>query len=242
MATPLYRLALKAFWRRMENVQVTITAASPDTYSGNIQRFTWTTGSSVPGLVDELFYQAGQELIRVLQALTYDEIYKISPTLITNEVVTLTAGTGTLVATNVGYLFDRQKIYTTGGGAITRIGKMLNTLERDEIINNLNIRKTPSTSNPYFEVLGLTVNGYPSTFTRIDLRWLKSCPLQISSDANSDIFPENLIDIWVDITCRIAAGDLKDSLEQVIARKLQEKFTFLHMPKLLTPKTQEIQR
>lgn len=241
MPTPLYRLALKAFWRRAENADVTITAATPDTYAGAVQRFPFPTGGN-PGIVDQYFYEAGQALIRVLQGLTYDEIYKISPTLIVTETITLTVGVGAISSVNLAYTFDRQKVYTTGGGAIVAFAKVLDALDRDEVINNLNPRKKPAIDQPYFEVLGATVNVYPTTFTKIDLRFLKSCPMPIASDGADDIFPEGINDIWTDMAVRLAMGDLKDSMEATISKLLQEKYSFLARPKLVSPKTQEIAR
>lgn len=240
MATTIYRSCLKKFCRRLENVEVTITAASPDTYSGNMQRFTFT-GTTTPSMIDQYFWEAGQALIRVLMALTYDEVYKISPSLIKNKsAITLTTGVGAITDGDIAKIFERQKVYTTGVGAVIAMAKMLDTWERDEIINNLNPRKTPAVTKPYFEVIDTAINVYPTSFTKIDLRYIKSCPLQVSSNANSDPFPEILSDIWTDMACRIASGDMKDTLEQIITQQLQEKFSFLSRPKQKTPKSKEV--
>ncbi len=240
MATPIYRNCLRAFCRRLENVTLTITAGTPDTFAGDMQRFTFT-GTTTPSTVDYYFWEAGQALLRVLMGLTFDEVYKISPSLIKNKsAVVLTTGVGAITDGDIYKIFERQKVYTTGGGAITAMAKMLDTWERDEIINSLNPRKTPSITKPYFEVIDTAINVYPTSFTRIDLRYIKSCPLQVSSNANSDPFPEGLSDIWTDIACRIASGDMKDSLEQIIIRLLQDKYSFLSRPKQKTPATKEI--
>lgn len=242
MATPIYRSCLKQFWKRMENADVTITAASPDTYSGTVQRYTFPSGST-PGIVDHYFYQAGQALVRALQALSYDEVYKIAPALIGAETVTLTAGAGNISASNVYYVYDRCVVFTSGDSSSYKIAQMLETWERDEIVNNLNPRKTPSANQRYFECPTInTVNVYPNTYNRIIVRFLKSCPLQVSTaDALvSDPFPEILSDIWIDMACQIAAGDLKDSLELVITKRLQDKFSFLNRPKQKTPNNREL--
>lgn len=239
MATPIYRNCLKQFWKKMENVDVTLSTGSNDTWSGNIQRYTANSGST-PGIADHYFWQAGQALIRVLQSLTYDEVYKISSTLLGVETVTLASGTGTISNANVAYVYDRLVCYTNGSSSSYDIACMLDTWERDEIVNNLNPRKTPSATQRFFEVSGSTINVYPTTYNRITVRFLKSCPLQVSGNDQFDIFPENLSDIWTDMACQIAAGDIKDSMEVMITKRLQEKFTFLAKPKQRTPNNREI--
>lgn len=223
----------------MENVDVTLATGGNDTWSGNIQRYTANSGST-PGIVDHYFYQAGQALIRVLQSLTYDEVYKISATLLGSETVSLTAGSGTISASNVAYVYDRLICYTNGSSTSYDVAHMLDTWERDEIVNSLNPRKTPSAAQRYFEVSGTTINIFPTTYNRITVRFLKSCPLQVSGDNQTDIFPDSLADIWLDMACQIAAGDIKDSIEIMITKRLQEKFGFLAKPKQRTPNNREI--
>jgi len=239
MATPIYRNCLKQFWKRMENVDVTLSTGSTDTWGGNIQRYSANSGST-PGIVDHYFYQAGQALIRVLQSLTYDEVYKISDKLLGSETVTLSSGSGTISSTNVAYVYDKQLCYTNGSSSSYDMASMLDTWERDEVVNSLNPRKTPSATQRYFEVLGTTVNLFPTTYNRILLRFLKSCPLQVSGNDQFDIFPESLADIWIDMACQIAAGDIKDSMEMMITKRLQEKFSFLARPKQRTPNNKEL--
>ncbi len=170
MATPIYRNCLKKFWKRMENVDVTLSTGANDTWTGNIQRFTPNSGST-PGIADYYFYDAGLALVRVLMSLTYDEVYQISSNLIGDVTVSLTTGSGTISATDVAYIYDRQTSYIHGNPTSYGTTTLLKSWEKDEIINNLNPRKLPSASQRYFDIQGSTVKVYPTTYDKITIKY-----------------------------------------------------------------------
>lgn len=223
MSTPLFKIQVEQFFRRVGAGSIAVTLGNPSTFSPT------PTNVTIDQVYD-YFYVAGQALFTALDRYTRNEIYRHVPNLIKELDLTLTAGKVASPA-DVERIIEPVQVEVS-----TNVWKAAYNIPHGilDIVRSStpSIRKISSDYPGFYTVAG-DIYVLPTTATKVKGRYVGSVPRIVLSDQSSvkDIFPGNFTPHLIDGAVMVFKGDYNEiSLEQFYYQKITNNFKVFANP------------
>lgn len=224
MATPLFKLHVEQFWRRMGEPNVSITLGNPTLVPSGIQRYT-----NLDQIYD-YFWLSGISLFRAIDRFTKQEVGKMLPSF-HKSVVDQALTTGSYTPTEkIERIIDPVIIEVTSN--VKKPGYLIPENVINLCVNGTGLRAISSDYPGYYIANG-KVNVLPAASLKISFNYIKSVERIILTDQATpvDIWTDNYSEMLIQGACAYAKGDANDvALEAKFYQMLNNSYQISSAP------------